>query len=180
MFQIFNINLSNFYKKENSSKFTIIGICLIIIGIFSFLYKNVGITLVSYTFSALLLFLAYLNLKNINELKRYANKNDIMNLIYFQFILIPLAILLIIFPNKIQIFISSIFGVYIILSQLFKLLKNKMHSYYKSNLSIFKIIIGLILMFSPLFLSKFIASILSLILFLFGVCFYLVGKKLKK
>lgn len=180
MFQMFNINFSNMYKKENSAKFMIIGVLLIGFGVLSFINKGIGIKLLSFAFSLLLLFFAYLNLKNINELRRYAPKEEIKPFIGIQCIFLISAILLIVFPTKIQIFISSIFGIYIIYSQIINLIRNKNNPYYRfGTFNLIKVIFGFILIFSPFFLSRFIVSILSLILILIGFSILSVGNKLK-
>lgn len=181
MFQAFNIKLDNIYKKENSTKFLVMGILLLSLGILSFLYKGIGIKIVSWTLAMTLLFAAYLNLKNINELKRYAPKNEITPFIRMQFIFLVGAILLILFPNKIQGFISSLFGIYFIFTQLLRMLKGRKNPYYKLGFwSIFELILGFTLVFSPFFLSKFIASILSILIILLGAHLLSTGKKLKR
>jgi len=180
MFQIFNINFNNIYKKENSTKFIIMGALLLALGVLSFLYKGIGIKIVSWTLALSLLFAAYLNLKNINELKRYAPKNEIAPFIRIQLILSFGAILLILFPNKIQGLISSLFGIYFIFSQLLRILKSRKNPYYKLGFwSIFELILGFIFVFSPFFLSKFIASILSILIILLGVHLLSTGNKLR-
>ena len=180
MFKIFNINFNNIYKKENSTKLIMMGVLLLALGVLSFLYKGIGIKIVSWTLAISLLFAAYLNLKNINELKRYAPKNEIAPFIRIQFILSLGAILLILFPNKIQGLISSIFGIYFIFSQLLRIIKIRKNPYYKLGFwSAFKLILGFILVFSPFFLSKFIASILSMLIILLGVHLLSTGNKLR-
>ena len=75
MIQFFNFNFEWLNKKENAYKFIFIGISLIVLGTISLIYKRLGIKIVSWTLGVCLLFLAYFNLKNINELSRYASKN---------------------------------------------------------------------------------------------------------
>ncbi|WP_270939866.1 hypothetical protein [Romboutsia lituseburensis] len=180
MFQIFNLNFDNFYKKENSSKFRIIGILLLVLGVVSFLYKGFGIKIVSWTLAIALLFLAYLNLKNLNELKRYASKAEIAPYNRIQFFLLAGSVLLIIFPNKIQGFISLVLGLYIAYSQLIKLLRGKNNPYYRFTMwNLIVLVFGLTLVFSPFFLSNFIVSILSLIIILIGGNLLAIGNKIK-
>lgn len=180
MFQIFNINFNNYYKKENSSKFILVGILLLAFGVLSFLYKSLGIKIIAWSFATLLLFMAYLNLKEINELKRYAPKNEITPFTRIQIILLISSTLLFLFPSKIQSFISFVIGIYLVVSKLSEILNNKNNPYYRLNFfGVLKLILGFILIFSPLFLSKFIASILSLLVILLGINLLSVGNRLK-
>lgn len=180
MFSMFNINFNSIYKKENSAKFTVIGILLLALGFISFFYKGIGIKLVSWSLGVVLLFLAYLNLKNINELRRYAPKNEIAPFTRLQFIILFIAILLFIFPQRIQGLISSLFGAYLIINQIIKILKVRNNPYYKFGaVDVFMLLFGFTLVFSPLFLSKFIASMLSLLIILIGSYLLSTGNKLK-
>ncbi|MGL6104748.1 DUF308 domain-containing protein [Romboutsia sp.] len=180
MFRIFDINFDTIYKKENSSKFTVLGALLIILGVISFLYKGLGIKLVSWTLCLTMLFLAYLNFKNINELNRYAPKSEVVPYKRIQFILLTIAILLFLFPQKIQGLISFAFGIYFIYTQLAKFFKGRNNPYYSFGFgNIFVLVIGFTLVFSPLFLSNFIASMLSILIILIGGYLFSTGKKLK-
>ena len=179
MFSIFNINFNNIYKKENSTKFIIIGFLLLILGVISFLYKGLGIKLVSWSFGIALLFLAYLNLKNINELRRYASKSEISPFTRLQFIILVSAVLLFLFPQRIQGFISSLCGLYLIFTQINKMIKQRSNPYYRFGASnLFLLLIGITLVVSPLFLSNFIASILSVVIILIGSYLLSTGNKL--
>lgn len=181
MFSIFNINFNNIYKKENSTKFITIGFLLLILGVVSFLYKGLGIKLVSWSFGIALLFLAYLNLKNINELRRYASKSEISPFTRLQFIILVSAVLLFLFPQRIQGFISSLCGLYLIFTQINKIIKQRSNPYYRFGASnLFLLLIGITLVVSPLFLSNFIASILSVIIILIGSYLLSTGNKLKQ
>ena len=156
------------------------GILFLALGALSFLYKGIGIKIVSWTLAIALLFASYLNLKNINELRRYAHKNEIYPFMRIQFVLLFGAILLILFPNKIQVLISSILGIYFIFSQLLRILKSKNNPYYKlGSWNILELIFGFILILSPFFLSRFIASIFSLLIVLLGFHLLSTGKRLK-
>lgn len=180
MFQIFNLNIDNFYKKENSFKFIIMGILFLTLGMLSFLYKNLGVKIVSWTLAIALLFLAYLNLKNINELKRYAPKDEIAPFTRIQFLLFIGALLLLLFPNKIQGLISSIFGLYFLFSQFSKIFKEKNNPYYRFSIwNLLGLLLGFTLIFSPFFLSNFIASILSLLIILLGINLLSIGNRIK-
>lgn len=180
MFQIFSYNFDSLNKKENYTKFLVMGYTLIVLGIFSFIYKSLGIKLVSWTLAIALLFIAYLNLKNINELRRYASKEEISPYTRTQFIILFVVLLLFLFPEKIQGFVSFLGGGYIIVSQLLKILNNKNNPYYRFGFSsIFTILIGFTLILSPLFLSRFIVSIISLIVILIGLSLVSAGNNLK-
>lgn len=181
MFKMFNINFDSVYKKENSTKFTVMGIILLALGVISFFYKGIGIKIVSWSLSIALLFLAYLNLKNINELKRYASKSEISPFTRIQFVLLVSALLLFLFPQKIQGLISSLIGLYLIISQVSQLIKQRSNPYFKFGFSsIFSLILGFTLVFSPLFLSNFIASLLSILIILIGAYLLSTGNKLKQ
>ncbi|MEF9992545.1 MAG: hypothetical protein RRZ84_08200 [Romboutsia sp.] len=180
MFQIFNFNFEKLNTKKNSTKFLIIGYILVGLGIFSFIYKGLGIKLVSWTLAIALLFIAYLNLTSINELKRYAPKGEIAPYTRNQFIILISVVLLFLFPEKIQSIVSLLAGGYIIVSQLLKIINSKNNPYYRFGFeSIIIIIIGFTLVLSPLFLSRFIVSILAFIIVLIGISLVNTGNKLK-
>lgn len=180
MFRIFDINFESIYKRENYNKFIYSGILLIILGVVSFLYKGLGIKLVSWTLGIAMLLLAYLNLKSINELNRYAPKNEIAPYKRIQFLLLSIALLLFLFPQKIQGIISSAFGIYFIFTKLVKIFNGRNNPYYNFGFGdMFTLVIGLTLVLSPLFLSKFIASLLSILIILIGFYLFNTGKKLK-
>lgn len=180
MFQFFNINFDGINKKENASKFIVIGLTLIILGTLSLIYKGLGIKLVSWLLSLSLLFIAYLNLKNINELSRYASKEELKPYKRAQAVLLTLVALLFLFPTKIQGFISSVIGVYMVINQLLKIVANKNNPYFKFGLSkILVFLLGIILIISPLFLSKFISSIMSFIVILIGLSLFTKGNILR-
>lgn len=180
MFRMFDINFDSIYKRENYNKFIYSGILLIALGTISFLYKGLGIKLVSWTLGITLLLLSYLNLKNINELNRYAPKSEIKPYKRIQFFLLVTVVLLFLFPKGIQGIISYIFGLYFISKKLVKFFKYKNNPYYRFNFGdIFTLILGVTLVLSPLFLSKFIASLLSMIIILIGFYLFNIGKRLK-
>ena len=182
MIQFFNINFDNIYKKENQSKFMIMGLLLLCLGAYSFFNKYVGIKIISFSISMLLIFFSYLNYKNnIVELKRYASNKEIRHFRLLQISLIGGAILLFIFPEKIQIFISSLIGVYIILKQIINIISNKNNPYYKFGFfNIIAFLFGFTLVVSPLILSKFIVSILSILVMLIGSYLISVSNKLRR
>ncbi|MDO7206409.1 hypothetical protein Q5M85_22205 [Paraclostridium bifermentans] len=94
------------------------GILLLLIGTLSLLFKNLGIKVLSFGLGAVCLFLAYLNLKTINELKRYESKETLKPYKNREIILIIVALLFFIFPQQIQGFFSSILGAYLLVTQI--------------------------------------------------------------
>lgn len=181
MIQFFNINFDNIYKKENYSKFMIMGLALLFLGVFSFFNKYIGIKIISFALSALFIFFAYLNYKNnIVELKRYAPSEEIKPFRVLQFILLVSALVLILFPEKIQIFISLLCGIYIVSKQIINIIQNKNNIYYKFGFfNIISFIFGFTLIVSPLILSKFIVSILSILIIMIGFYLLSVANKIK-
>ncbi|MFR3072614.1 MAG: DUF308 domain-containing protein [Paeniclostridium sp.] len=176
-----NFSFNSFNKKENANNFIILGIILLVVGTISLLFRGVGIKLLSFGLGAITLFLAYLNLKTINELKRYESKENIKPYIDKQIILLIVAILFFVFPQKVQGFFSSILGAFLVVNQLMLLIKGKNNPYIKFNgFNGFLLICGLLLIVSPLFLSGFIATFLSLILVLIGFQLLSIGNRLKK
>lgn len=176
-----NFNFNNFNQKKNANNFIMSGVLLLIVGTISLLFRSLGIKLLSFGLGAICLFLAYLNLKTINELKRYESKQTIRPYINIQVILIVVAILFFVFPQKIQGFFSSIFGAYLLVNQIMIFFNSRKNPYLRFNgFNGFLLICGLILIISPLFLSAFIATFLSLILVLIGFQLLSTGNKLKK
>ncbi|GAA0712322.1 DUF308 domain-containing protein [Paraclostridium ghonii] len=176
-----NFNFNNFNQKKNANNFIMSGVLLLIVGTISLLFRNLGIKLLSFGLGAICLFLAYLNLKTINELKRYESKQTIRPYINIQVLLIVVAILFFLFPQKIQGFFSSIFGAYLLVNQIMIFFNSRKNPYLRFNgFNGFLLICGLILILSPLFLSGFIAIFLSLILVLIGFQLLSTGNKLKK
>ncbi|MGL5756863.1 MAG: DUF308 domain-containing protein [Paraclostridium sp.] len=176
-----NFNFNNFNQKKNANNFIMLGILLLVVGTVSLLFKNLGIKLLSFGLGAIALFLAYLNLKVINELKRYESKEKVTPYVTREIILIAIAILFFVFPQQIQGFFSSILGAYLVANQIIFLIKSKNNPYIKFNsFNLFLLICGLILVVSPLFLSGFIATFLALILVLVGFQLLSTGNRLKK
>ncbi|WP_394861896.1 DUF308 domain-containing protein [Paraclostridium bifermentans] len=178
---IINFNFNNFNQKENANNFIMMGILLLLIGTLSLLFKNLGIKVLSFGLGAVCLFLAYLNLKTINELKRYESKETLKPYKNREIILIIVALLFFIFPQQIQGFFSSILGAYLLVTQIIAFFNSRKNPYVKFNgFNGFLLICGLILILSPLFLSGFIATFLSLIFVLIGFQLLSTGNKLKK
>lgn len=181
MYTNFNIDFNNFNKKENATKFMLMGVLLIVLGLLCLTFKIIGIKLISWTFGIALLFFAYLNLKNINELKRYATKEEIKPSTNVQWILIIACILLFIFPQKIQSVFSLFLGFYLIFNQLVALVNSKNNPYSKfTTWNIVKTLFGICLILSPLFLSRFIVSIMSFFIIVFGLVLFFSGNSARK
>lgn len=180
MFEFFSFNFDSLNKRENANKFLVIGYLLVGLGVFSFIYKGAGIKLVSWILAIALLFVAYLNLKNINELRRYASKSEIAPYTRAQLIIFVVVILLFLFPVKIQSVLSFFGGAYIIFTQVSKFIGSRNNPYSRFGFgSMLMLIIGLTLVFSPLFLSRFIVSIISLIIVIIGFQLISYGNRFK-
>ncbi len=176
-----NFNFNGFNNKENANKFIVFGILLLILGLSSIFFKSLGITIISYSISAILLFFAYLNLKNINELRRYQTKSEVRPYLNLQWFLCLSALILILFPRKSQSLFSSFLGAYLLLSTLINFIKYRNSYGYRFGASkVFLTIFGAILVISPLFLSSFIVSILSFIIILIGISLISSGNKMKR
>jgi uncharacterized membrane protein HdeD (DUF308 family) len=176
-----NFNFNNFNQKENANNFIMLGVLLLVVGTISLLFQNIGIKLLSFGLGAITLFLAYLNLKTINELRRYESKKTLKPYVNKQVLLIIVATLFFVFPQKIQGFFSSILGAFLVVNQVMSLIRSRKNPYIKFNgFNIFLLILGLALIISPLFLSGFIATFLALILVLIGFQLLSTGNRLKK
>lgn len=171
----------DFNKKENANKFILIGTLLLVLGTLSILFRHIGITLVSFSIGLICLILAYFNLKTINELRRYEAKDVIRPYVIRQSVLLVAAILFFIFPQQIQGFLSSIVGAFLVVNQITKFIYTRKNPYQSFTVfNGFLLIVGLALIFSPLFLSSFIASFVALILIIIGFILLSNGNKLKK
>lgn len=181
MVKFFNINFDNIYKKENQSKFMMMGILLLCLGVYSIFNKYAGIKIVSFSIGILLVFFAYLNYKNnIVELKRYASNEEIKPFKLLQIIFIAGAILLFLYPEGTQVFISTVIGIYIVLTQIINIISNKDNPNYKFGFfNIISFLFGLIIFISPFILSKLIVSILSVTVIIIGSYLISVSNKLR-
>lgn len=171
----------DFSKKENASKFILIGSLLLVLGTISLLFRHVGIKLVSFSIGLICLVLAYLNLKTINELKRYESKDVIRPYMFRQILLIIASLLFFIFPQQVQGFFSAIAGAFLVMNQIIKLISSRKKPYQSFTVfNGFLLIIGLVLILSPLFLSSFIATFIAIILVFIGFNLVSNGNKLKR
>lgn len=175
-----HINFNDYHKKENYLKYILIGVLLLIAGIFCISNKIYGVRILSILIGIGLLIFDYFILKKHNELARYTEKKQ-LNKIKFQLISIfILALVVIIFPTYMNLLASMLLGLYLISAEIRKYfsMKNK-GLIINSTGMIFKILIGVILIISPLFLSKFIISIISFIMILIGIQMITIGFRLK-
>ena len=171
----------DFNKKENANKFILVGALLLVLGTISLLFRNVGITLVSFSIGLICLVLAYFNLKTINELRRYETKTVIRPYIIRQSMLIIAALIFFIFPQQIQGLLSSIAGAFLVVNQILTLISSRKNPYKSFTVfNGFLLVVGLALILSPLFLSSFIASFIAFILIMIGFSLLSTGNKLKR
>lgn len=178
---MFYFSLKEHNKKENINKFIISGVVLILLSLISIFFRELSVRLISYSVAFLFLFISYLNLLNINERRRYQSKKEVRPFVISQVFLILIAITFIIFPTKIQASISIFFGVYILVKSIFEYIRNKNNPYYIFSFSkVFSLLVGIILIISPLFLSKFIISIMSFLIFLIGTTLTSFGFSIKR
>lgn len=175
------INFEDFHKRENGNKFMIAGGILTGLSLFSYFSQNLSVKIISYSVAFLFLFFAYLNFENIRERKRYQSKMEIIPYIFFEGMLIIVASLFLFFPTKIQEVFSIIFGISILFSNIKYHILNRNNRLYRITFSrVISVIFGLILIFSPLFLSRFFLSIFSFIIGVAGLNLIFFGNKLKK
>ena len=175
-----NFNFNNFNKKEDANKFILFGALLLVLGFSSFIFSGIGIKLISYAVASILLFFIYINLKNINELRRYEPNEKVRPYVIMQGVLIVLTLILLIYPQKVQAMISYVFGGYILLNSLLEFIRNKNNPMYHFGfLKVIKIMFGFMFILSPLFLSAFISNILSLIVIFIGLSLISNGRNLK-
>lgn len=181
MFYVNFNNFNNFDKKENANKFIMFGSLLVFLSSISFLSKDLGVSIISYTIAFLFLFFAYLNLVNINDRKRYQSKEEVRLYTLLQIFLVSMAILFIVFPTKIQAIFSTLYGVFVLYKVVVEFIKNRNNPYYRfSFFKIVSLLFGIILIISPLFLSRFIVSILSFVILIIGINMISFGRKIKK
>lgn len=176
----FYLNFNDFYDEKNAKKLVVLGVILLSIGFYCITRKYIGIKIFSWGLSLVFLYGAWISLKKVNELSRYASSKEInmarLNLAAY----LAITILLIIFPKYVNMFLSVVLGsiiVYRQLSYLFQLRAYAGNSYF-SMWNVIKLFMGVALIVSPLFLSKFLVSILSFIAILFGFNFIITGVRL--
>lgn len=180
MYMFLNFNLNNLYNKKNSRKLIILGVILLAVGAYCLSRKTVGVNVFSWGIAIAFLYGAWLKLKDFNELSRYADKSKIKKARNISIILFIIALLLFIFPKYINMALSIALGAYILYYEMSRYLRNRRYStYYFGTWNMLKIVIAVLLIVSPLFLTKFLVSILSFIAIIFGINFMTTGIKLR-
>lgn len=176
----FKLDLNNFFDRKNSKKFIILGVILLAVGFYCISRKNISINIFSYGLALVFLYGSWLSLKEINELGRYASKGDINKARISLFSLFIIAVFLILFPKTVNSIISILIGIYLIYNVVSRYIKNRRYDfYYLSAFELIKFIIGVVMIASPLFLSKFLIGIFSTLTIIFGVYFIVTGIKLE-
>lgn len=172
----FNFNLNGLYRKENSKKLIILGVILLAIGANCISRKTMGLRVFSWGISIVFLYGTWICLKEVNQLRSYASKRDINKFRLIGMGLLISAILLAVFPVQVNILLSVLSGVYILIYEFLSYRKNRRYAYYRvGSWRITKIVIGILLIVSPLFLTRFLVVILSMISIIFGLNFLTTG-----
>lgn len=177
---IFNFNLNDFLKNKDGKKIIIMGVTLLAVGIYCSTRRNMGINIFSWGLSLVFFYGAWLSLKELNQLTKYAAKSDIRRQRYYLYSCLAIAILLIVWPKWVNMVASIVLGLLLLSIQIKKYLDYRRHRlpYYGLG-DLVKLLVGLMLIMSPLFLSKFIVSILSFIAILIGIYFINIGIKIE-
>ena len=177
---LFNFNLNDFYRNKDGKKIIVLGVTLLAVGIYCSTRRYMGIKIFSWGISLVFFYGAWLSLKELNQLTKYASRTEIRKQRLYLFGFLLMALLLIIFPRWINIVISVILGILLVCRQIGKYLNYRKHkiSYYGA-MDIIIFIVGIMMIVSPLFLSKFIVGILSAIAILFGMYFLSIGIKIE-
>ncbi|MEG0465589.1 MAG: DUF308 domain-containing protein [Peptostreptococcus sp.] len=158
----------------------ILGVILLAVGAYCLSKKTIGVNVFSWGIGIAFLYGAWLKLKDFNELNRYADKVEVKRARNTSIILFVIALLLFIFPKYVNMALSIALGAYILYYEMSRYLKNRRYStYYFGAWNIIKVVIGVLLILSPLFLTKFLVSILSFIAIIFGINFMTTGIKLR-
>lgn len=170
-----NFNIPNLFSEKNSKKLIILGVILLAIGSYCTTRRIAAINVFSWGVSILFLFAAFLSLKEYNSLRPFADKKQVNKYRNISLVLLSIAILLIVFPKYMNMFMSIMIGSFIVVDQIIKYFKQNKY-YRKLGLGLaFKIFMGIIMIVSPLFLANFLVSILSTIAIIFGVYFIITG-----
>lgn len=176
---IYSFNFSNMFDKKNGKKLVILGVIMLAIGVYCLTKKSVGIKVFSWGLSIIFLYGAWLNLKSLNELTRYASKIEIRNARFNLLVYFIIALLLLVFPKYINMLLSTVLGVYLIYKEILIFLGHKRYGVSRYSIwNVLKLFIGVLLIVSPLYLSKFLVSILSIIIIIFGINFITNGIRL--
>jgi hypothetical protein len=178
---LFNFNFDSFHRKENSLKFFLISFLLIGLGLYCLIYTRNAIKFVSWSFAVVLLFVAYFNLKNINELSRYAPKEEIRPYKQIQAIILFTCLLLFLFPIELQKFIYLALGIFLLIFNIKKnVIVESKYSYVLTGGTLYALIFSVFLIIFPLFFSKLITIIVSLLIIFIGHQFLVLSVMLKR
>lgn len=166
---IYTFNSNNFYDKKNSRKLIVLGVILLAVGAYCISRRYAGIQIFSWGMGIVSLYASWLCLKEMNELRRYAERKKVRRMRMYCLGFLLLTILLFVFPTWTNLVLSIALGIYLIIREI----QNR------KNLNVFKLVLGIILVISPLFLTSFLVSILSFICILVGISFLSAGLKMR-
>ena len=145
----------NFYDKKNYKKLIILGVILLSIGFYCISRKSVGINIFSWGIALCFLYATWLAFKEVNELNKYAVK------------------------SQVNMILSILLGIYLLYKEIRYFLKCRNYAGYSfGTWDIIKVILGLMLIISPLFFTRFLVSVLSFIAIVFGISFIAAGVRL--
>ncbi len=174
-----NFNIKEIYNSKNGRSFIILGVILLAIGVSCLSKKSVGINVFSWGISLAFLYGAWVNYKVYRGLNRFSNKTEKNRSIFYIVAFIAIALLLLLFPEVVNVFLSVLIGVFLLYKQLIRFLKFRRYEGYLFGVwDIIKILLGIMLIVSPLFLARSLVSILSIITIIFGIYFLSLGIKL--
>ena len=158
----------NFYDKKNYKKLIILGVILLSIGFYCISRKSVGINIFSWGIALCFLYAAWLAFKEVNDLMRLRSLTFLV-----------IAVLLFIFPRQVNMLLSILLGIYLLYKEVRYFMKCRKYAGYTfGTWDIIKLILGLMLIISPLFFTKFLVSVLSFIAIVFGISFIVAGVRL--
>ena len=169
----------NFYDKKNYKKLIILGVILLSIGFYCISRKSVGINIFSWGIALCFLYAAWLAFKEVNDLNKYAPKNQVNLMRLRSLTFLVLAVLLFIFPRQVNMILLILLGIYLLYKEARYFMKCRKYAGYTfGTWDIIKLILGLMLIISPLFFTKFLVSVLSFIAIVFGISFIVAGVRL--
>lgn len=176
----FNFDTNVLYNKFSSKRMLVLGIILLSVGINCLISKrSFGIVFFSWGIAIATLYMTYLLFLELKELKRYAEKEIINKVRVFTYSMLLVSLLLIIFPIYFNMVLSVILGILLLYREFRIFLSNRYLYNQRFNMwNITKILVGIILIFSPLFFLRFLVNILSCIAIIFGLFF--INQSLKQ
>ncbi|WP_101772822.1 DUF308 domain-containing protein [Peptostreptococcus faecalis] len=172
----YNFFIQEINNKKKYRNLIILGVILLAIGVYCLSKKTVGVSIFSWGIAIAFLYGGWISLKQLNELSRYESKSEINRARAYTIMFFAMAILLFVFPKTVNMILSIGLGIYILYQEAVKYLamKNYFGSYF-DTWAVIKLIMGVIMIISPLFLSRFLVSILSVIAIIFGMFFLMTG-----